>query len=128
MRKLKRTDISKVTVALLKKQEYRCALCGGSLRANAAKNPALDHCHQTGAIRDVLCINCNGIEGKIFNLARRAKNEMTPVEWIDKLAAYWRRHSTSQHNLIHPTHKTEEEKREERNRKARERRRKHRSA
>lgn len=93
------------------------------MKTNSKKKPALDHDHQTGFLRDVLCLNCNGIEGKVFNLARRAKGNMTEVEWIENWLAYHKRHATPQHGgVLHHTHKTEEEKRLERNRKARLRR------
>jgi len=122
MRKLKRSEIPIATQALLKKQGYQCPLCGGSLKAGAKKDPVLDHDHTTGAIRDVLCRNCNGIEGKIYNLVRRAQNGLAYVAWIARLSEYWERHKVNQHNLIHPTHLTEEEKRLQRNAKARARR------
>ena len=40
--------------AMLAKQGGRCALCGGEM-----KRPVVDHCHQTGAVRGVLCHPCN---------------------------------------------------------------------
>lgn len=117
------TQAVAVREALLKKQGYKCPLCHGSMRANAKKNPALDHDHQTGFLRDVLCINCNGIEGKVFNLVRRAKAELTPLAWLENFIAYHRRHETPQHGgILHHTHKTAEEKREAANKKARARR------
>lgn len=90
------------------------------MKANSKKNPALDHDHSTGFIRDVLCLNCNGIEGKVFNLARRAKNNLTEQEWLENLIAYHKRHAVPQHGgILHHTHKSEEEKRLARNKKAR---------
>lgn len=119
MRKLKRSDVPLVTADLLKRQGYKCPLCEGSLTAAAVKNPALDHDHATGFVRGVLCINCNGIEGKVFNLARRAKNKLTAQHWLNNLSIYWALHAQPAYGgLIHHTHKTEEEKRVERNRKA----------
>lgn len=118
--RLKVAQVVPVREALLKKQEYRCPLCNGSMRANAKKNPALDHNHETGFIRDVLCINCNGIEGKVYNLIRRAKAELTPLAWLENFMAYHQRHATPQHGgILHHTHKTPEEKRLAANAKAR---------
>lgn len=89
-----------------------CPLCTGALRANSKKTPALDHDHTTGYLRDVLCLNCNGIEGKIHNLARRAKGDLAVAGWLSNLIAYYQRHSTPQHGgVLHHTHKTPEEKR-----------------
>ncbi len=34
----------------------RCEICGGR---DADRNLALDHCHETGITRDVLCSRCN---------------------------------------------------------------------
>jgi len=120
--KLKTAQIAPVRAKLLAKQKYKCPLCEGSMKAGG-KKPALDHDHTTGYIRDVLCINCNGIEGKIHNLARRAKNKLTVDEWLDNLMAYRQRHKEPQHGgLIYPTHKTEEEKRLAKNAKARKKR------
>lgn len=122
-RRIKASQAVAVRTALLKKQGYKCPLCGGSLRSNSSKQPALDHDHQTGFLRDVLCINCNGIEGKVFNLARRAKGDTTIRLWLENLLAYYRRHETPQHGgIYHHTHKTPEEKRLARNKKARDRR------
>ena len=87
------------------------------------KEPTLDHDHSTGFIRDVICRNCNAMEGKIRNIARRSKNGMTEIDWLENMLNYWKRHQSSQHSgLIHPTHKTPAEKRELRNAKARKKR------
>lgn len=87
------------------------------------KKPALDHDHDTGYIRDVLCLNCNQFEGKTKNIASRCKGKLTRKDWLDNLLKYWERHEEPQHGgIFHPTHKTEEEKRLERNAKARKKR------
>ena len=120
--KLPRTKVAAATAILLKKQGYKCPLCGGSLRATSTKSPVLDHCHQQGHVRDVLCNNCNGIEGRVRSLANRAKHDRTVEEWVAGLAQYWDRHKTSQHDLVHHTFKTPEDKRLAANKKARDRR------
>ena len=72
--KLRTSQIKSVRALLLKKQNNTCPLCEGKIgTARSKKRPALDHDHTTGIIRDVLCINCNGMEGKIWNLLRRMK-------------------------------------------------------
>jgi len=38
---------------LLEKQNGGCAVCGGSEKIE------VDHCHQTGVVRGLLCTNCN---------------------------------------------------------------------
>ena len=111
-------DIPDIRERLIKSQKGYCALCKNALGNN--KRPALDHDHKTGFIRDVLCINCNGMEGKIFSLARRAGGVGNESYWLVSLLAYYKRHAEPKHGgLIHPTHKTADEKRIALNKKAR---------
>lgn len=48
---------------MLKAQEYKCAVCGESETAlgnnGEIKALAVDHDHETGAIRQLLCARCN---------------------------------------------------------------------
>lgn len=122
-RRLKITEVGPARDILMKRQGSVCWMCDEKLGGKIGKQPVLDHCHVTGYVRDILCRNCNGMEGKVFNLARRAKQRGTEVQWLRKLLEYYERHSTPQHGgVLHPTHKTENEKRLARNKKARERR------
>jgi len=124
VRRVKHTEIPTVRNTIKKAQNNKCALCGGSFtdaklvgRKLVPKlRPTLDHNHKTGLIRGVLCNNCNGMEGKIHNLANRAKRDKDVIEWLGSLLDYWQRPPS---NLIHPKHKTEDEKRLARNKKAR---------
>lgn len=119
MRKLKQREIAGVRDEILQNQGHRCAICQTTLTNCAA---VLDHCHTTGAIRGALCRNCNGIEGKVHNLARRAKRKYTPAWWLGRLLSYWAAHERDQTGLMHPTHKTAEDKRLRANKLARARR------
>ncbi len=121
MTRITTAQIAPVRAKLLGQQKYLCPLCQGSMKGGK-KKPALDHNHQTGYLRDVLCLNCNGMEGKIFNLARRCgKGE--ELRFLQNLMDYWNKHETPQHGgLFHPTHKTSEEKRLATNAKARKKR------
>lgn len=107
---------------MLVKQANRCALCRISLARADTKDICLDHCHVTGNIRAVLCRNCNGIEGKVYNLANRAKRDATPIWWIERLLAYWKQYGENPTGVYHPTHRTADEKRLLRNKRARKRR------
>ena len=119
MKRLKASQVPLVRNKLLEKQKHKCPLCGGVMKGAKGKKPALDHDHVTGYIRDVLCLNCNGMEGKVFNRARRAHKD-NEIQWLENLVAYLKRHSTPQHGgYFHHTHKTAEEKRLARNKKAR---------
>jgi len=46
---------------MLEKQGFTCAICGTDDGASAkgSKTFAVDHCHTTGAVRGLLCNNCN---------------------------------------------------------------------
>lgn len=100
-------------------QGGKCWLCDVDLTKVI---PCLDHNHETGFIRGVLCQNCNGIEGKINNLARRAKRDKTKYDFVNRVLSYWNHFSAYQRKEIHPTHRTQDEKRVLRNKKARQRR------
>lgn len=119
MRKLKTAEVKIVRDAMQKKQGNRCPLCGNSL---SQKGPVLDHCHDKGTVRSVLCRNCNGMEGKVKTAAIRAAKKDGMLEWLENLAKYWRHHHENPSKYVYPTHKTEDEKRLERNKKARQKR------
>ena len=126
--KLKYSAVEKVRSNIMKIQENTCKLCGASFGPKG-KKPALDHDHTTGCIRDVLCLHCNGMLGKVENAARRAVGKTgSPIWWLTEVAYYLTRHKTPQWNghgtaLVYPTHKTEEDKRLARLEKAKKKRR-----
>jgi hypothetical protein len=114
MRRLKANEIPKVREEIASIQNGLCAICQTKM-----EEKCLDHDHKTGIIRSVLCRNCNGIEGKIFNLCRRGKRNRTEKDFLIDILAYWSFHADLPRNIMHPTFKTQEEKRLARNRKAR---------
>jgi hypothetical protein len=123
MKRLKSSQLPAVRNHLLVKQEHLCPLCLKSMKGTKGKKPALDHDHRTGYIRDVLCLNCNGMEGKIFNLATRCVGKDNVLSFLRRLVEYLERHVEPKHGrYLHPTHKTEQEKRLARNAKARKKR------
>jgi hypothetical protein len=113
-------DIPALRERISVEQGGLCKIChvalGGDIRA------CLDHDHRTGVIRSVLCLNCNGIEGKIFNLGRRGCRGGNPQEHVKAIVAYWEHHALNPRKEIHPKHRTPDEKRLKRNAKARKRR------
>ena len=122
MTRLTTAQVAPARAKLLQLQKYKCPLCQGSMKGGG-KKPALDHNHDTGYIRDVLCLNCNGMEGKIHNLARRGGGKDGAHAFVCALIRYWERHEEPQHGgILHPTHKTAEEKRLATNAKARKKR------
>jgi hypothetical protein len=45
---------------MLEKQNYRCAICDSESNKNAAREKMfIDHCHETGKVRGLLCSKCN---------------------------------------------------------------------
>lgn len=123
MVKMKTKDIPIVKAEILKEQGYRCLLCLIDLRKVEARNVCLDHCHKTGYVRGVLCRNCNGVLGKIENLATRAKKDLTHTQWLFNAVEFLNGNSQAPaYPHIHPSHKTEAEKRALRNKRARARR------
>jgi len=40
-------------------QNYRCKICGSTDPGHKKKHFSVDHCHETGRVRGLLCANCN---------------------------------------------------------------------
>lgn len=114
--RIKITDIPALRERLIEIQQGECFICRVKLDTVVA---CLDHDHTTGRIRAVLCGNCNGIEGKIFNLCRRAKRERDEPAFLQSILDYWEYWRKNPRSELHPTHKTPDEKRLRRNKKAR---------
>jgi hypothetical protein len=58
--------------AMLEKQEGKCAVCAVPL-----DEPHIDHCHETGLVRGLLCVTCNvglGMFKDSFVLVENAAN------------------------------------------------------
>lgn len=109
MRQIKAGEIPAVKEKIMEEQGYFCPLCGVNLATLPSKSRCLDHDHRkttpnAGGIRGVLCSNCNGMEGQIFNRAVRASRGGSPVVWLESLVKYLRKHTTNQTGLIHPNH------------------------
>lgn len=114
--KISHSQIEAVRLKIGLIQESICPLCKSKMRGKKA--PCLDHDHKTGFIRGVLCLTCNGAEGRIMKRAGIAAGKGNdPVEWLQRMADYLDSHRTphwsaqGRTGLIHPLHKTENEKR-----------------
>jgi hypothetical protein len=46
---------------LFKEQDHKCAIC------KTRTELAVDHCHETGKVRGLLCTNCNNGLGRFFD-------------------------------------------------------------
>ena len=49
---------------MLAAQDYRCAICGSTNPYHKSKVFCVDHCHETGKIRGLLCHPCNNGLGR----------------------------------------------------------------
>lgn len=79
-----------------------CPLCGRAFRTFISKNRVVDHDHKTGMVRGVLCRSCNGLDGRVNNLAERAGKSTTPIEWLQNLLDYWKAARASPRNVYYP--------------------------
>jgi hypothetical protein len=66
---------------LLARQGNACGVCRSPLPPNEYQRN-VDHCHETGLVRGVLCPSCNRIEGSI------RRRGLTPLEFAQRLQAY----------------------------------------
>lgn len=70
--------------AIYEVQGGMCAVCGADIDSYSA----IDHCHQSGVIRGLLCLSCNTAEGMV------KATGLTAIEWAKRLTAYLKRPST----------------------------------
>lgn len=121
--KLKAKEVPDFKKALMLEQGNKCPLCGGSLLAITAVNRVLDHDHETGFCRAVVCRGCNGAEGRILGqiigYGKAGNSRHHQIEWLRNLLNYWELHRTPQTGVLYHRHKTAAEQREAKNRKAR---------
>ncbi len=99
-------DIPTVKKELRGVQNDKCAICGTSLKRIPKKDVCLDHDHETGRIRAVLCRSCNAIEGKTYRSFVRyglRKRKIDYETFLKSLSMYAQKYSTY---YIHPKFKT----------------------
>ena len=74
-----------ITVAeyqqLLKQQDGQCAICKTDDPGKGKRHFHVDHCHDTGAVRGLLCVKCNMGLG-CFNDGRDLLQ--TAIEYLDR--------------------------------------------
>ena len=92
---------------MIVQQKGLCAICQ---LPGVQKDPVLDHCHRTGAIRGVAHRSCNALLGKVENNSARFGVKDISA-FCHGTANYLLLHKTNITGLIHPTHKTADEKR-----------------
>lgn len=107
--KMKYKDVKEHRAKYLKKNSNICPLCKEPIAPNDA---ALDHCHTTGHVRNVVHKDCNILLGKIENYIKRYGKRFRDPEVLEtffqNVGAYMQEDYTG--NMFHPTHKTPEDK------------------
>lgn len=119
-------DLPALRKKILDEQGWLCPLCQRNLKYVKPQQRCIDHDHaktgpSAGAIRGVLCSNCNGNEGRVKRRVVCSKGHLEDIVWLENLLNYWKKHKTNQTGLIHHTYKTPNELRLAKNAKARKR-------
>lgn len=65
---------------LLKNQNYKCAICGEEQNAQHRNKLYVDHNHETGKVRGLLCNNCNFAIGHLKDDIQLLKNAIKYLE------------------------------------------------
>ncbi|MFH4357224.1 endonuclease domain-containing protein [Vibrio diabolicus] len=97
MRVLKAKELNEYRNELLKKQDYKCALCGLPL---SEEDAVCDHDHSTGHCRGALHSMCNRVEGAVHSWLKGFK--IAEVQWLVRLIQYWQADYSD--NAIYPSH------------------------
>ncbi|QOE32092.1 endonuclease VII [Rhizobium phage Palo] len=110
-----------VKQALITRQGGVCPLCN---RGITVETGCMDHDHDTGRVRGILCRGCNGAEGKIKNAFMRYGGSLRTdlVAFLRALADYLEHYRNNPHRFIYHLHRTDDEKRVLRNTRARKKR------
>lgn len=62
-----------------KNQQGLCGICQHRLRSRRYKAFCVDHCHETGRVRGLLCHNCNRAIGMLQD---SVENLLRAIKWI----------------------------------------------
>jgi hypothetical protein len=66
---------------MYQKQQGSCAICGTTeFNYSRGKRPHIDHCHQTGRVRGLLCGHCNIGIGQFFDNVDLLQNAITYLQ------------------------------------------------
>ena len=95
LRKTTCEQIQRIAKSLAIKQGGICPLCKVQLdmtSSGRASHWVVDHDHNTGEIRGVLCRACNGSEGRINNIVmkwgKQGNNPIAIRNWLKSLVDY----------------------------------------
>jgi hypothetical protein len=72
--------------SLLEKQDYRCAICKTEdMKTARTEWFAVDHCHESGKVRGLLCNNCNRGVGLLQDSVEILENAINYLNVSDNL-------------------------------------------
>lgn len=118
-----KAEVDSFKKELMAKQGNKCPICGGNLLSITSVNRVLDHDHDTGYCRAVVCRACNRaegvIKGAIQTYAKAGNNKYHMIKTLQNLVDYWDLHKTPQTDKLYHKHKSAAELREAANKKAR---------
>lgn len=97
--RIKANQVKELRQLKVKEQGYKCPLCKEHLKQDDA---VLDHCHETGHVRQALHRSCNAAEGRVKEWAGKRSRGDDPIQWLLNLIKYWGQDYTS--NPLHHTH------------------------
>lgn len=103
--KIKYSDLKRVKQELIKIQDWLCPICQRDLSTLKSRDVCVDHNHNTGYIRAVLCRSCNSMEGRVYKLFIRMGLRKAGVDYyryLHYLAWYI---DTPDTCYLHPKHK-----------------------
>jgi hypothetical protein len=69
----------------LEKQEYKCAICKSFNTHDKHGVLAVDHCHKTGKIRDLLCFKCNTVLGSVNDNIQILENMINYLKYYNNV-------------------------------------------
>ena len=104
VKRVKSTGLSTIRQELLESQEYKCGICEIDLKEEHGTNQHVDHHHETGMIRGVLCQKCNLLEGTMLYRFRRSGHVARGtdyIKWVEQLLEYLKKPYTE---YEHPSH------------------------
>ena len=104
MKRITSGKINEVRQELLENQNFKCSMCDEDLKDEDNTNRHVDHNHDSGMIRGVLCRRCNLLEGTLYYRFRRSGHvgkETDYIWWLEKHLAYLKKPETQ---YEHPEH------------------------